>query len=146
MHTSLSHPDIGSAQAPSARSDAVCNLMRLLEGFNYRFGSEVQLHETLSKVLSASSIEHAREFRLDSKNRVDFWLPERATEQGLVIEVKVDGTLAEALRQVGRYIMLPNVTGVLLASTVRWAAFALEDQPHWDGKPFQVAYLRRQCL
>jgi len=143
--TPIADPLNGPITGPG-RGCRVAGLMTLLERYNYRYASEVQLHETLSKVLSAAHIDHVREFRLDSRNRADFWLPQTASERGIVIEVKVDGTLADALRQVGRYIALPQVAGVLLASTVRWAAFALEVQPHWGGKAFEVAYLRRQCL
>lgn len=75
---------------------------RLLAGFGYRYGSEVQLHQALSTVLDQAGHAHDREYRLDASNRADFWL------DGLVIEVKVAGSLADALRQVGRYISPPQ--------------------------------------
>lgn len=116
------------------------SLANTLGGYLYRYGSEVQLHEAMAKVLEQAGFAYTRERILDPRNRADFWL------DGLVIEVKVDGTLAEALRQVDRYIQLPQVTGVLLASTQRWADKPLVARPSWGGKPFQMIRLARQAL
>ncbi|MEE9891415.1 MAG: hypothetical protein PBU96_18880 [Stenotrophomonas geniculata] len=113
---------------------------RLLAGFGYRYGSEVQLHEVLATVLDNAGHAHVREYRLDASNRADFWL------DGLVIEVKVAGSLADALRQVGRYISLPQVRGVLLATTERWGERPLVARPAWQGKPFNIIRLKRQAL
>ncbi|MDH1791306.1 hypothetical protein N5D45_05685 [Stenotrophomonas sp. GD03819] len=113
---------------------------RLLAGFGYRYGSEVQLHEVLATVLDNAGHAHVREYRLDASNRADFWL------DGLVIEVKVAGSLADALRQVGRYINLPQVRGVLLVTTERWGERPLVARPAWQGKPFNIIRLKRQAL
>lgn len=113
---------------------------RLLAGFGYRYGSEVQLHEVLASVLEKAGHAHVREYRLDASNRADFWL------DGLVIEVKVAGSLADALRQVGRYISLPQVRGVLLATTEHWGERPLVARPAWQGKPFNIIRLKRQAL
>lgn len=113
---------------------------RLLGGFGYRYGSEVQLHEVLATVLNKAGHAHVREYRLDASNRADFWL------DGLVIEVKVAGSLADALRQVGRYINLPQVRGVLLVTTERWGERPLVARPAWHGKPFNIIRLKRQAL
>ncbi|WP_231298614.1 hypothetical protein [Stenotrophomonas geniculata] len=113
---------------------------RLLAGFGYRYGSEVQLHEVMATVLDQAGHAHVREHRLDASNRADFWL------DGLVIEVKVAGSLADALRQVGRYINLPQVRGVLLATTERWGDRPLVARPAWQGKPFNIIRLKRQAL
>ncbi len=61
-------------------------LASLLGGYHYRYGSEVQLHQALSTVLTDAGFEHEREVALDARNRADFWL------EGIVIEVKVDGS------------------------------------------------------
>lgn len=113
---------------------------RLLAGFGYRYGSEVQLHEALATVLAQAGHTAVREYRLDANNRADFWL------DGLVIEVKVAGSLADALRQVGRYISLPSVRGVLLATTERWGDRPLVARPAWQGKAFNIIRLKRQAL
>lgn len=115
-------------------------LGRPLAGFGYRYGSETQLHEAMGHVLTHAGHSFEREFRLDDQNRADFWL------DGIVIEVKVAGSLGEALRQVGRYIALPQVRGVLLASTERWGSQPLVARPAWQGKPFNMIRLQRQAL
>lgn len=115
-------------------------VMGLLTGYAYRYASEAQLHDRLAQVLDEAGTTYERERVLDPKNRADFWL------DGLVIEVKVDGTLTEALQQVGRYIELPDVAGVLLASTKAWARQPLTKRPKWHGKPFAMAYIARQAL
>jgi hypothetical protein len=118
-------------------------LARLLGGFSYRYASEVQLHERLEEVLQGEGMPFEREYRIDDKNRADFFL------DGIVIEVKVDGSLSEAIRQVDRYLGLDVVRGVLLASTSRWAEAPLRADIRtkgWRGKPFAMARLRRQAL
>lgn len=112
----------------------------LLSAFAYRYASELQLHERFAAVLESNGIVFERERKLDAQNRADFWL------DGLVIEVKVDGSLSDALSQVGRYIALPEVTGVLLASSKPWGAQPLRERPKWHGKPFAMFQIQRQAL
>lgn len=139
-------PTIHTRQRPEAvRSGAATewqlklnSLARLLGGVRYRYGSEVQLHEVMAQVLDGTGFQ--REYRLDEKNRADFWL------DGLVIEVKVQGSAGDALRQVGRYIELPHVHAVLLAATPMWASTPLPKRPEWGGKPFAMTRLQRQAL
>lgn len=109
-----------------------------LGSYQYRFGSEVQLHERLGAVLDAGGHQFVREHRLDAHNRADFWLA------GVVIEVKVDGSGGAAMRQALRYAELPQVTGVIVASTCRWADTAFPSS--LAGKPFAVVRLWRQAL
>lgn len=113
-------------------------IARQLGAYLYRYGNEVQLHVSLAEVLSSHGHAFQREYVLDARNRADFWL------DGLVVEVKVDGTYAQALRQCDRYLHLPQVTGVLLASTKSWAK--LQPDKPWQDKPFELAYLGRQSL
>lgn len=108
--------------------------------YAYRYGDEIQLHKRIAEVLTLHGFEFERERVLDARNRADFWL------DGLVIEVKVAGGLSEALHQVGRYIKLPDVTGVILAGTPRWAGQPLVEKPAWEDKPFQMVRLTRQSL
>ncbi|WP_339827051.1 hypothetical protein [uncultured Arenimonas sp.] len=129
-----------SLPSPSATALALRALRGALAAYSYRYGSEVQLHDRLGEVLTAAGVSYQREFVLDAKNRADFWI------DGVVLEVKVDGSLPEALRQIGRYIGLDQVNGVLLASTKPWARTPLRVKPRFDGKPFDMVYLRRQSL
>jgi len=108
--------------------------------YAYRYGDEIQLHKRIAEVLTLYGFEFERERVLDARNRADFWL------DGVVIEVKVGGSLSSALHQVGRYIKLPDVTGVILAGTPRWAGEPLASEPEWLDKPFQMVRLARQSL
>lgn len=133
----------GPAGAPGKASEIhmrLSSLAKLLGGFRYRYGSEVQLHERMADLLAGAGYEFVREYRLDEKNRADFWL------DGIVIEVKVDGSDGDALRQVDRYINLPQVQGVLLAGTPKWASTPLANRPAWQGKAFHMTRLQRQAL
>ncbi|APQ14712.1 hypothetical protein BJP27_24380 (plasmid) [Pseudomonas oryzihabitans] len=113
----------------------------LLQRYRYRYTSETQLQDRLASVLDAHGIAYEREYAADAANRFDFLL-----QGGLVVEVKVKGTIAEALRQVDRYQRLHLVTGVILAGTPRWAAESLPDRPEWAGKGFAMVKLERQSL
>lgn len=127
------------AHAPAiARPFLVRALATQLGGYRYRFGSEDQLHDRLADVLDAGGRYFVREHRLDAHNRADFWI------DGVVVEVKVAGSAGAALRQALRYAELPQVAGVVVASTCRWADTAFPSTP--AGKPFAVVRLWRQVL
>ncbi|HCF4180239.1 TPA: hypothetical protein NIK39_006875, partial [Pseudomonas aeruginosa] len=42
-------------------------LASLVGGYHYRYGSEVQLHQALSTVLTGAGFEHEREVALDAR-------------------------------------------------------------------------------
>lgn len=128
------------AAHPSSFHMRLSSIARLLGGYLYRYGSEIQLHEALAQVIGEAGYDFKREHVLDARNRADFWI------EGIVVEVKVGGSLAQALRQVDRYIQLPQVHGVVLASTERWALQELLARPTWQCKAFQMIRLGRQAL
>lgn len=143
-------------------------LARQLEGFAYRYNSEVQLHERLAEVLTALQIPFEREVavvlppvtgapklgtvglgpcleqyaeaRKEKDSRFDFLLEGR-----IVIEVKVAENLLGALRQVERYAKLPQVNGVLLAAT-HMKSKRIRQDAELHGKPIVQCQLRRQAL
>lgn len=117
-------------------------LGRELTSFAYRYATEVDLHERMAHVLQHGGYTFERERILSKENRADFFLP----DSRIAIEVKVAGTLSEALRQVDRYVHLDDVAGVLLASTQRWADVETPDRLSWQEKPFHLVRLRRQTL
>ncbi|GHH52455.1 hypothetical protein [[Pseudomonas] boreopolis] len=136
-------PDTHTGDAQGAVALRLRWLATLLGGFRYRYGSEAQLHDRLAEVLGAHNCAFQRERRLDAASRVDFWV------DGIVIEVKVGGTVGAALRQAHRYAMCPEVQGVIIASTERWAAEAetmARDGRTLAGKPFGAVCLLRQAL
>lgn len=123
-------------------SGALLLIARILTQYRYRYGSEQQLHERLADVLSTYQVAYRHEYILDAQNRADFFLE----ESGLVIEVKVDGSLAQALRQVHRYLKLPQVSGVLLAGTPTWALEGIHELPAYLAGALRMCRLERQAL
>lgn len=113
----------------------------MLGGFRYLFGSEDQLQEAIAGVLAEAGEMVTRELILDRKNRADVMLSD-----GIVVEVKVDGSLSAALRQCERYSALDAVRGIVLAASVPWARRGLVSRPRMGGKPFAMVFLPRQAL
>ncbi|HEX7371057.1 MAG TPA: hypothetical protein VF284_12335 [Rhodanobacteraceae bacterium] len=113
----------------------------LLRGYRYLFADEYQLQETIARVLSDAGESVMRERILDRRNRADV-----TTADGIVIEVKIEGSLSAALRQCERYSALDAVHGVVLAASVSWARRGLVSRPRMGGKPFAMIYLARQSL
>lgn len=128
-------------QAPNAHADLLRlrGVQRVLQSYRYRYTDEASLHRAIEEVLVREHYTYLHEHSLDPANRVDFYL------EGLVIEVKIDGTFATALRQVDRYCDLDAVTGVLLATTQRWSSSA-DIPPMLRAKPFAIAQLTRRSL
>lgn len=112
-----------------------------LTKYRYRFNGEIQLQDGMQHILEQAGYQVLREHVLGARRqRSDLWI------DGLVVEVKVDGSLAAALRQVSDYMKVDKVRGVILASTERWATTTLQQLPEWGGKPFIMIQVRRQCL
>jgi hypothetical protein len=89
----------------------------LLPRFSYRHANEVQLHDAIAAVLAEAGIPFQREVVAGPRERFDFLVP-----PGIVLEVKVDGSLAAALGQCDRYASRADVTTVLLVSARPWRA------------------------
>ncbi|MDU7313905.1 MAG: hypothetical protein E7L31_21515 [Aeromonas sp.] len=122
-------------------NDLIQRICEELYAHRFNFNSEVQLHEGIMTVLSGAGIPFEHEKDLGDPNRVDFYCDDGAGS-GVVIEVKIKGTVAEALRQVNRYIHQPSVSGVILASSAPWGRRPLTSLPKWDGKPFEMVAIR----
>lgn len=114
--------------------------LRIAEVFTrYRYGGsrEGELQRELADVLAAEGVEATREVELGPRNRIDFL----AGRVG--VEVKVDGTLPEALRQVSRYLQRDEIDCVLLVSTRPWAAEMPGEVHDLYGKRVRVVRLNR---
>lgn len=134
---------VQSAIAPSTEQMdfRVRRIASTLGGYRYLFGDECQLQQAVADVLAGAGEAVTREVILDRKNRADVMLAD-----GLLVEVKIDGSLSAALRQCERYSALDSVRGIVLAASVGWARRGLVSRPRMGGKPFALAYLPRQCL
>lgn len=95
-------------------------------------GSEVRLHEAISRAFAKLGIAMEREKRLSARDRLDFFLP--AT--GFVVEVKVGTAGYDALQQVSRYLEHAEVRGALVI-----ANHAEERVPALLGKPLRYIEL-----
>ena len=132
-------PDVSAVSLVNDKS-AVTAVARVLGNYLYRYSCEIDLQDRMQEVLEGAGYAVGRERILDSRSRIDLWL------DGIVVEVKVDGSLSSALRQIGRYMKHPDVRGIVLASTERWASQPLSHPPEWGGKPFVMFRVRRQSL
>ncbi len=74
---------------------------------------ESPLQYEVSHVLTAMGHEHRREYRLNSRSRIDFFLPEHR----IGIEVKVAGKFGEVMRQIQRYNECEQIKGVILLTS-----------------------------
>ena len=111
-------------------------LVETLPRFAYRFGNEAELQAGIAQVLTAQAIGHEREHVAGPQDRFDFLVP-----PGIVIEAKVQGSLAKALPQIKRYAARDDVAAVVLVTTRFWgrAAPQLGDL---HGKPVRIVHLR----
>lgn len=80
---------------------------------SYRYATEAQLHDAIKLVLSAVGVTFEHEL-VAGEDRFDFYA------EGVVIEVKIGGSFAEAVRQVDRYCKRDDVVAVVIATTKSW--------------------------
>ncbi len=103
------------ATEASAAEGALVSLAEHLSRFTFKFGSEDELQAGIESALTRGGILFARERHLCAGDRPDFLV-----DGGLAIEVKVDGPLAQLLRQASRYAAHPEVRGILVVGTPGW--------------------------
>jgi len=75
-----------------------------------------------------------REKRLSRKDRPDFML-----EGGVYVEVKVDGSLTNVMRQLSRYAEQPSVSAIVFVTTRATQASRVPSE--FCGKPVRVVLL-----
>lgn len=111
----------------------VRRIIETLPRFAYRFADEIELHGAIADVLSAAQIPFAREVVAGPRDRFDFLIPD-----GIVLEVKVKGSLPEALHQIARYAARTDVLTVVLVTTKLWGRSSMEIH----GKPVHVLKIK----
>lgn len=113
-------------------------LAAVLRGTRYDLTSEERLHEGLKARMQAAGLAFEHEVRLGPQDRIDFLL-----DDGLGIEVKVDGSTSAVTRQIHRYTQHERISALLLVTArTRHAALPAE----MNGKPVHVLVLLGSLL
>jgi len=102
-------------------------LTAALNAVAFRFQDEVELQDGIAIALGRADIPHRREVVLSPKDRIDFML-----NDGVGIEVKIDGSVSALTRQLIRYAKLPQISALLVVVS----AIRLSNLPSQiEGKP-----------
>lgn len=113
-------------------------LISALENKRFRFSSEDDLQKGIAIALTQAGIEFEREKPLSDRDRPDFLI-----DASIAVEVKIKGTLAQALRQIARYTEHSQIESVLLVGSPFW----LRDVPATlNGKPIYSMRLTSSLL
>ncbi len=84
-----------------------------LTGHAIRTTDEGELGSAVAQLLTEAGVPFEREFRLSPRDRIDFMVG------SVGVELKVDGSIAELIRQLDRYAKHDVVSGLVLVSTRR---------------------------
>lgn len=90
-------------------------LGRLFDNVRFRFTNEIELQSGVQQVFERSKIGFVREKSLNAKDRPDFLV-----EDGIAIEIKIQGTFAQAVRQIDRYAKHSAVRSILVIGSPVW--------------------------
>lgn len=82
-----------------------------LASARFRFRNEADLQDGIAQVLDGLQVPYQREYRLSSRDVIDFFL------DGFGIEVKVKGSATAVLTQLARYAEFPAITSLLLVTS-----------------------------
>ena len=72
------------------------------------------LQEAIDQRLRQSGLSYEREWRLSPQDRIDFVVH---AEGNIGIEVKIDGTCPQLMRQVHRYLAHGTIDGMVIVTT-----------------------------
>lgn len=101
----------------------------------FSLASEEELKLEMKAVLEAHGIPFEREYRLDAKNRPDFFVYEHA------VEVKIKGSAKAIYRQCERYSAFPQVKGIYLITNK-----SMGFPETLNGKPCYIINLGKSWL
>jgi hypothetical protein len=108
-------------------------IAQALLSVRFSYANEADLQRGIEDTIVRLGVVFTREVVLSSKDRIDF-----LTEDGVGIEVKVDGSANDVARQVGRYTRHDSIRAVLLVTTKS----RHRDLPDsLNGKPVRLVYL-----
>lgn len=86
-------------------------IVTLLERHRFRGMTEEHFQDGIEAILEEAGITYQREERLTPRDRIDFLVGETG------IEVKINGSPSEIIRQLGRYAAHEHITALVLASS-----------------------------
>ena len=111
----------------------VAEVIRLVQRSRLDLSSEKHLQEDVAQMLLAAGIAYEREKRLSAKDIPDFLIG-----GGVVVECKMrnKSKKMDIFKQLARYATSPEVTAIILASTVSMGL-----PPEVEGKPLFAASL-----
>lgn len=107
-------------------------VVSLLRTYRFLAVDEAELQTQIADVLTRRGMRHVRELSLDPYGRIDFML-----DDGLGLEVKVDGSPSAVLRQLHGYAQSLMVAELLLVT--RRSQLATLRGP-LAGKPLHVVH------
>lgn len=100
-----------TAVATSGPGEEAARIAALIGGQRYRYRDEDALHAGIEQVLAGAGIVATAEARLSARDRIDFL----AGPVG--VEVKIAGSNADVIRQLGRYATHPEIGALILVTT-----------------------------
>jgi len=109
--------------------EEICAVLR---GVQFHFCDEKELQDGIAQRLTASGIEFLREETISPGDRIDFLVRDCG------IEVKVDGSLSQVLRQLWRYAQRPEISSLILVTS---RAKHCPIPPAMNGKPVLYVHL-----
>lgn len=110
-----------------------------LPRFGYRYSNEKELCDGIALVLGDLHLPFEREVTASPRDRFDFVMG-----NGIVLEVKMDGSGADALMQCARYCEHDMVSAVVLLAATQWARNIRPFKAH--GKQVICVPLTRQAF
>lgn len=116
-------------------SESIC---KLLSGYKFNFNDERALQDGIETVLVTGNFEFKRELHISKKDRPDFVLA-----NGIAIEIKVQGTQSQFLRQASRYLLDQQISELILIGTPYWIN---NIPPSLHGKPISKLRLLRSMF
>lgn len=75
--------------------------------------NEKNLQDEIEEIFIDNNINYLREYSLDSKNRIDFYLP----DEKIGIEIKIKGSIFKIYEQIERYAKFEEVNKIVLVSS-----------------------------
>lgn len=131
----------GAFQDALTPADAALKVANDLAGFTYRWSTEADLQAAMHSVL-VERFHTDREKALSRRDRPDFLV--NVGLFTIAIEVKVQASRTEVIRQLGRYAEHQSVDAIVFASGRRTLVPAMPSEIH--GKPVISVFLGSVAL